>query len=111
MTAMPKYAKSKSTCVTEPARATPEVKPLEIGPFATCFHVKCSDCRKRGFPGGTTGKESTCQCRRPGFNLGVRKIPWSRKQQPTPVFLSGKSQGQMSLAGYSPRVTKDLDTT
>ena len=27
------------------------------------------------------------QCRRPGFNPWVRKIPWRRKGQPTPVFL------------------------
>ena len=26
------------------------------------------------------GKESTCQCRSHGFNPGVRKIPWRRKQ-------------------------------
>ena len=36
------------------------------------------------------------------FNPWVRKIPWRNKQQPTPVFLPGKSQGQRSLAGYSP---------
>ena len=29
--------------------------------------------------------------------------PWRRKWQPTPVFLPGKSHGQRSLAGYSPR--------
>ena len=30
----------------------------------------------------------TClQCRRPGFDPWVRKIPWRRKWQPTPVFL------------------------
>ena len=28
----------------------------------------------------------------------VRKIPWSRKWQPTPVFLPGKFHGQRSLA-------------
>ena len=28
--------------------------------------------------------------------------PWSRKWQPTPVFLAGKSHGQRSLVGYSP---------
>ena len=27
------------------------------------------------------------------------KIPWSRKWQPTPVFLSGKFRGERSLAG------------
>ena len=55
---------------------------------------------------GCIGKESTCQCSRPGFNPWVRKIPWRRKWQPTPVFLPGKSLGQRSLAGYSPGVTK-----
>ena len=32
----------------------------------------------------------------------VVKIPWRRKWQPNPGFLSGKSQRQRSLAGYSP---------
>ena len=41
------------------------------------------------------------QCRRRGFDPWVRKIPWSWKWQPTPVFLSGKSQWQRSLAGSS----------
>ena len=39
---------------------------------------------------------------RPWFNPWVRKIPWRRKWQPTPVSLPGESQGQGSLAGYSP---------
>ena len=39
------------------------------------------------------------------------KFPWSRKWQPTPVFLSGKSHGQRSLPGYSPWSGKELDTT
>ena len=33
---------------------------------------------------------------------GVRKIPWRRAWQPTPVVLSGESHGQRSLAGYNP---------
>ena len=37
-------------------------------------------------------------CRRLGFDPWVRKIPWSRKLQPTPVFLPGKSHGQKTLA-------------
>ena len=41
-----------------------------------------------------------------GFNPWVRKIPWRRKWQPTPVFLPGKSHGQRSLVGYSPGVTR-----
>ena len=37
------------------------------------------------------------------------QIPWSRKWQPTPVFLPEKSHGQRSLAGYSPWGHIDLD--
>ena len=51
------------------------------------------------------GKESACQCRRckrGGFDPCIRKIPWRRVWQPTPVFLPGKFHGQKSLAGYSP---------
>ena len=54
-----------------------------------------------GLPRRLHGKESTSQCRRPGFNLWVRKIPWRRKWQPTPE-LPGKSHRQRSLVVYSP---------
>ena len=37
-----------------------------------------------------------------GFDPWVRKIPWNRAWQPTPVFLSGEYCGQRSLVGYSP---------
>ena len=60
-----------------------------------------------GFPAGASGKEPTWQCRRPkkhGFDPWVRKIPWRRKWQHTPVFSPGKSQGPKSLVGYSPWV-------
>ena len=46
-----------------------------------------------------------------GLDLGVGKIPWRREWQPTPVFLPGESQGQSSLAGYSPWGQKESDTT
>ena len=39
-----------------------------------------------GFPGGTSSKEPACQCRRCRFDHWVRKRPWRRKWQPTPVF-------------------------
>ena len=45
------------------------------------------------------------------FDPRVGKIPRRRKWQPTPVFLPGKSHGQMSLAGYSPRRHKESDMT
>ena len=64
-----------------------------------------TECAMCGFPGGASGKEPSCQCRRckrSGFNPWVRKIPWRKAQQPTPVFLPGEFNGQRSLAGYSP---------
>ena len=53
---------------------------------------------------GASGKEPPSQCKigkRHRFNPWVRKIPWRRKWQPTPVFLPTESQGQRSLVGYS----------
>ena len=41
----------------------------------------------------------------------VGKIPWSRKWQPTPVFLPGESHEQRSLATYSPWDHEELDST
>ena len=45
------------------------------------------------------------------FSPWVRKIPWSSKWKPTPVFLSAKFCGQRSLADYSPQGHKESDTT
>jgi len=56
-------------------------------------------------------KEPTFQCRRHRFNPWVRKIPWRRKWQPTPIFLLGEFHGQRSLADYSPKGSKESDTT
>ena len=67
-----------------------------------------------GFPGGTSDKEPACQCRRHmrhEFEPRVKKISWRSRWQPSPVFLPGKFHGQRSLAGYSPWVHKELDTT
>ena len=46
-----------------------------------------------------------------GFDPWVRKNPWSRKWQPTPVFLPGKLHGQRRVAGHSPWGGKESDTT
>ena len=73
-----------------------------------------SEISYMSFPDGASGKASACQCSRNkncGFDPWVRKIPWSRKCQPTPVFLPGKSHGQRSLVGYSSWGLKELDMT
>ena len=57
-----------------------------------------------GFPGGTSSKESTCQCRRHKrcrFDPWVGKIPWSRKWQPALVSLPGKFHGQAVVHGVA----------
>ena len=60
-----------------------------------CEHlIQC-----QGFPGGSQVKNPPANA---GFNPWVGKIPWRRKQSPTPVFLPGKSHGQRRLAGHSP---------
>ena len=67
-----------------------------------------------GFSGGAGGKEPACQCRRCkgcGFDPQVRKIPWRKKWQATPVFLPRESHGQRSLAGHSPWAHKESETT
>ena len=65
----------------------------------------------RGLHRWPTSTESTCQYRRPGLDPWVGKIPWRRRQQLTAVFLPGKSHGEGSLVGYSPRGHKESGTT
>ena len=57
--------------------------------------------------------KTVCQCRRHRryrFDPWVRKSPWRRKWQSTPV-LPGIFHGQRNLAGYSPQGRKKLDKT
>ena len=54
----------------------------------------------RGLPRWLSSKGSACQCRIHGFDPWVRKIPWRRKWQPSPIFLPGKSYGQRNLVGF-----------
>ena len=59
-------------------------------------------------------KEAACQCRRHKqhtFSPWVGKIPWSKKWQPTPVFLPVLFPGQQNLVSYSPWGHKESDTT
>ena len=49
-----------------------------------------------GLPWWFSGKE----WRRLRFDPWVRKMPWRRAWQPTPVFVPGESHGQRSLQGH-----------
>ena len=61
-------------------------------------------------PGGSDGKESTCNEDMPVGSLG-QEDPLEEKWQLTPVFLPGESHGQRSLVGYSPWGHKESDVT
>ena len=90
-----------------PAFLCPRAPLWPLGP-ALVVPVTCHG----DFPGGASGKEPSCQCRRHkrcGFDPWVRKIPWRREWLPTPVFLPGEFHGQRSLVGYSPWGHKELD--
>ena len=56
-----------------------------------------------GLPWWLSGKESACQCRRPGFDPWVRKIPWRRKWQPSPSSFAWEIPWTEEPGGYSPR--------
>ena len=55
-----------------------------------------------GFPGGSVVKNPPVNTRDTGSIPGAGRFPWTRKWQPTSVFLPGESHGQKSLTGYSP---------
>jgi len=42
---------------------------------------------------------------------GVGKMPWRRKWQPTPIFLSGNTMDRGAWWAIVDGVTKELDTT
>ena len=71
----------------------PELLELEQPQLSDTFMV--GKRVKWGFPGGSDGKKSACDAG-DGFNPWIRKIPWKRAWQPTPVFLPRESHG------YSP---------
>ena len=65
-----------------------------------------------GSPGGSDGKESACNAGdQDSISESGRSPGKGNDYPPTPVFLSGESHGQRSLAGYSPWGHKELDTT
>ena len=67
-----------------------------------------------GFPGSTVVKNllaNAGDARYAGLIPRLGRFPWSRKWQPIPIFLPGKSHGRRSLVGYSPRGCKELDMT
>ena len=66
-----------------------------------------------GFPGGVSGKEPACQCRR--HETQVRSLGWEDPLEKDVAthssVLAWRSQGQRSLVGCSPSGHKELAMT
>ena len=86
---------------------SPDTVRCPLGARTAPFEKHCST--STGFPGGASVDESAYKRHR--FDPWVRKVPWRRTWQPTPVFLPGEVHGQRSLAGCSPWGHKESDTT
>ena len=56
-------------------------------------------------------KNIPVNAREVGSISGLGRFPWRRKQQPTPVFLPGKSHVQRSLVDCSLWVERESDIT
>ena len=82
----------------------------------TAYRGQCIQCilynHMVGLPCWLSGKEPATLFRRHmrhGFNPWVKKIPWRRAWQLTPVLL-GESHGQRSLSGYTMKGCTESDT-
>ena len=82
----------RSCCISQGARASALWQPSGVG-----WRGKWEGGSRGRRYMYTDGKVSVYQCRRPGFDPGVGKIPRRRKWQPTPVLLPRKSHGRRSL--------------
>ena len=61
--------------------------------FVVCLKFEKSYKKYKGLPGGASGEEPACQCRRHKrckLDFWV-KIPWRMSWKPTLVFLPGES--------------------
>ena len=62
-----------------------------------------------GFPCGSAWQRICLQCRRPGFDPWVGKIPWRRERLPTPVFWPGEFHGLYTVHGVTKSRTRLSD--
>ena len=64
-----------------------------------------------GFPNGPVDKESACSAGDTDSVPRLGILPGGGNGNPLLYFLPEKSHGQRTLAGYSPKDHKELDTT
>ena len=96
-------------CSTSTAIRETRIKTLVRCPF---IHVGLAVIKRRASQAALEAKNLLAmrETQETQFHPWVRKIPWRRKWQPSPVFLPGESKGQKSLADYSPCGCKESDT-
>ena len=63
------------------------------------------------FPGGTVVKNLPANAGDAGDLVSISGLGRSPGRGASPIFLPGESQGQRSLAGYSPQSHKESDMT
>ena len=68
-------------------------------------------CGQWGFPEGMVVRNPPYNAGDWGSTPGLERSPGEMKCQPTSVYLPGKSCGQRSLAGHSPRGRRESHTT
>ena len=64
-----------------------------------------------GFPGGSDGKESSCNMRDLDSIPGLERSPGGRNDNPLQHSCLENPHGQRSLVGYSPQGLKESDMT
>ena len=84
--------------------AMPETLVLFLGQKDLLEKGQATHCSILGLPLWFSWLRICLQCRSPGFNPWVRKIPWKMERLPTPVFWPGEFHGH-------PRGRKESDTT
>ena len=84
-------------------------KPLKINGLS--FPICKISASSPGFPGSTGVKNLLADAGDVGLIPWVRKIPWSRRWQPTLIFLIEISMDRGAWWATVHRVLKELDTT
>ena len=82
--------------------------PQSTWSFSSCLMNQRINLLKMGFPGGASGREPNCQCRRHrrcGFSPCVGKSPWRKSGSPLqdPCLETPKDGGARGLQSTGPR--------
>ena len=78
-----------------------------ISPYNIYFSISV----EKGCPGGSDGKESTCNAGNLGFICGLGRTPGGRHGKPLQYSCLENPHGQRNLVGYSPLGSKESDMT